>query len=49
MSSGQPLFADLTAVLAAASLMVLAGLQKRRLERRPTPRPRRPHRFLRRR
>jgi hypothetical protein len=33
-----PVATNMTVVLAASVLMVLAGLQKRRLERRPLPR-----------
>jgi len=39
VSGGPTLAEQMAAALAAAALMVLAGLQKRRLERRPAPRP----------
>jgi hypothetical protein len=47
VSGGPVLAAQLAAVLAAAALMVLAGLEKHRLERRPTPRLRPRHGRLR--
>lgn len=39
MSGGPMLAAQTAAALAVGALMVLAGLEKHRLERRPAPRP----------